>query len=125
VFAAGGNDDAARLSGVRVGLVRATTFALSGCAAGIAGLIVVSRSSTGQADVGAGLELSAIAAIVVGGTSILGGEGAIWRTLLGVLLLAMIGNGFNLLHIDPVYQQVVQGGIILTAVGVDAWTRRR
>jgi ribose transport system permease protein len=125
VFAAGGNADAARLSGVRVGLVRGITFTISGLAAGIAGLLVVSRSSTGQADIGTGLELTAIAAIVVGGTSILGGEGAIWRTLLGVLLLAMIGNGFNLLHIDPIYQQIVQGGIILTAVAVDAWSRRR
>ncbi len=67
---------------------------------------------------------AAIAAAVVGGTSILGGEGAIWRSILGVLLLAMIGNGFNLLNLDPTYQQIVQGSIILVAVAVDAWSRR-
>ena len=65
-----------------------------------------------------------IAAVVIGGTSIFGGEGAIWRTILGVLFLAMIGNGFNLLDIDPMYQQIIQGAIILAAVAVDAWSRR-
>jgi ribose transport system permease protein len=124
VFAAGGNQEAARLSGVRVGRVRVMTFALSGLMAGVAGVLEASRVATGQADAGAGLELSVIAAIVLGGTSILGGEGAVWRTILGVLLLAMIGNGFNLLNIDPMYQQIVQGAIILLAVGTDAWARR-
>ena len=77
-----------------------------------------------QPDVGVGLEISAIAAIVIGGTSILGGEGAIWRTVLGLLLLALIRNGFNLLNIDPIFQQIFQGAIILAAVGIDAWARR-
>jgi ribose transport system permease protein len=125
VFAVGGNREAARLSGVRVGAVRAATFALSGLCAGVAGVLAASRVGTGQADAGAGLELQAIAAIVIGGTSILGGEGAIWRTLLGVLLLALIGNGFNLLDINPTYSSMVQGGIILLAVAVDALGRRR
>jgi ribose transport system permease protein len=124
VFATGGNEEAARLSGVRVGGVRIMTFALSGLAAGLAGVLEASRVATGQADAGTGLELAAIAAIVLGGTSILGGEGAVWRTILGVLLLAMIGNGFNLLNVDPMYQQIVQGAIILLAVGTDAWVRR-
>jgi ribose transport system permease protein len=123
VYAAGGNPEAARLSGVRVSWVRATTFAISGLSAGLAGVIVASRSSTGQADAGIALELSAIAAIVIGGTSIFGGAGAIWRTILGVLLLALIGNGFNLLNVEAVYQQMFQGAIILAAVGIDAWAR--
>jgi ribose transport system permease protein len=124
VYAVGGNAEAARLSGIRVGLVRGVTFALSGLAAGLAGVVVASRVSTGQADTGAGLELAAIAAIVIGGTSILGGEGAIWRTVLGVVLITLIGNGFNLLNVDPTYQQIFQGVIILLAVGIDAWARR-
>jgi ribose transport system permease protein len=124
IYAAGGNPEAARLSGIRVGVVRATTYAISGLSAGIAGVLVTSRVNTGQADAGLGLELSTIAAIVIGGTSIMGGEGAIWRSILGVLLLALIGNGFNLLGIDPIYQQILQGGIILTAVAVDAWARK-
>jgi ribose transport system permease protein len=123
VYAAGGNPEAARLSGIRVGVVRTATYALSGLAAGLAGVIVSSRVSSGQADAGTGIELSVIAAIVIGGTSILGGEGAIWRSVLGVLLLALIGNGFNLLNVNPIYQQILQGGIILLAVAVDAWAR--
>ncbi|HEX4305864.1 MAG TPA: ABC transporter permease [Solirubrobacterales bacterium] len=124
IYSSGGNADAARLSGVPVNLIKASTFALSGMAAGLAGVIVASRSATGQADVGTGIELTVIASVVVGGTSILGGEGAIWRTILGVLIVAMIGNGFNLLNVDPVYRQVFEGAIILGAVGLDSWSRR-
>jgi ribose transport system permease protein len=127
VYAVGGNAMAASLSGIRVSLVKATTYAISGLAAlaaGIAGVIIASRNITGQSDSGVGLELSVIAAVVIGGTSILGGSGAVWRTVIGVLLLAMIGNGFNLLNVDPTYQQMVQGGIILLAVVVDARARR-
>lgn len=125
IFAVGGNPEAARLSGIRVTLVRTTTYALSGLSAGLAGVLVASQVSTGQADTGGALALVVIAAIVVGGTSIWGGEGAVWRTVLGVLLLALIANGFNLLQVNPTYQQIVQGLIILIAVAIDAWTRRR
>jgi ribose transport system permease protein len=97
---------------------------ISGLAAGVAGILISSKVATGQPDVGVGLEISAIAAIVIGGTSIMGGEGAIWRTVLGLLLLALIRNGFNLLNIDPIFQQIFQGAIILAAVGIDAWVRR-
>jgi ribose transport system permease protein len=125
VYASGANPEAARLSGVRVSLVKASTFALSGTAAGIAGVIVASRVATGQANSGGlTVALDAVAGIVIGGTSILGGAGAIWRTVLGVLLLAMIGNGFNLLNVNSTYQQIFEGAIILFAVGLDAWSRR-
>jgi ribose transport system permease protein len=125
VYAAGDNPEAARLSGVPVMRTRTITFVLSGACAGLAGVIVASRVATGQADSGVGLELSAIAAVVIGGTSIAGGEGAVWRTAIGVFLLALISNGFNLLNVDPVYQQIVQGAIIAIAVGADAWSRKR
>ncbi len=124
IYAAGGNPEAARLSGVRVHLVRTTTFLISAFCAGLAGLLVSSRVATGQADSGIGLEITAIAAIVIGGTSLAGGEGAIWRTVLGVLLLTLVGNGFNLLNLDPIYQQIFQGAIILAAVAIDAWSRK-
>jgi ribose transport system permease protein len=124
IYAAGGNAEAARLAGVPVRRVRAATFVISGLAAGVAGILISSKVATGQPDVGVGLEISAIAAIVIGGTSIMGGEGAIWRTVLGLLLLALIRNGFNLLNIDPIFQQIFQGAIILAAVGIDAWVRR-
>lgn len=125
VYAAGDNPEAARLSGVPVMRIRALTFVLSGACAGLAGAIVASRVATGQADSGDGMELAAIAAVVIGGTSIAGGEGAVWRSVVGVLLLALIGNGFNLLNIEPVYQQIVQGAIIAVAVAADAWSRVR
>jgi ribose transport system permease protein len=125
IYACGGNEEAARLSGIRVAAVRASTFVISGLAAGLAGILSASQVSTGQADAGVGLELTAVAAVVVGGTSIWGGEGAVWRTVVGVFLLALIQNGFNLLGIDQVYQQVVFGSIILLAAGVDARLRRR
>lgn len=125
IFAVGGNPEAARLSGIRVNLVRTSTYAISGLSAGLAGVLITSRVATGQADAAIGIELSVIAAIVVGGTSIWGGEGAVWRTVLGVLILAMIGNGFNLLQVPAMYQQIIEGSIILAAVGLDAWSRRR
>jgi ribose transport system permease protein len=125
VYAAGGNAEAARLSGIRVGVIRGGCYAISGLAAGLAGLLLASRVQAAQANVGAGLELQAIAAAVVGGTSILGGEGAVWRGVIGVLLIAIIGNGFNLLGISTTYQQIVYGGLILLAVAADQLLRRR
>jgi ribose transport system permease protein len=124
VFAAGGNMEAARLSGVRVNLVRTITYVISGVTASLAGVIVASRVATGQADGGVGIEFDVIAAVVIGGTSILGGAGAIWRSVLGVLLIAMLGNGFNLLGVDATYQDIIFGGIIILAVGLDAWARK-
>lgn len=125
VYAIGGNAEAARLAGIRVDLVRTGCFALTGLASGIAGVLAASRTSSAQADLGTGIELTAIAAAVVGGTSILGGEGAVWRGVMGILTLTIIGNGFDLLNIDTTYQQVVQGTLILAAVAADQLLRRR
>lgn len=124
VYAIGGSEEAARLSGVRVGFVRTMTFAISGLSAGIAGVIGASRISTGQANVGMGIELSAIAAVVIGGTSIMGGEGAVWRTVFGVLLLQLISNGMNILNVPPFFQLIVQGSVILFAVALDSVRHR-
>lgn len=124
VYAIGGNEEAARLSGVHTDLIRILTFAISGLGAGLAGVIAASRISTGQAGVGDPVTLSAIAAVVIGGTSILGGEGAIWRTIFGVLLLQLISNGMNILDIQPFFQLAVQGFIILFAVTLDALRSR-
>jgi ribose transport system permease protein len=125
VYAVGGNAEAARLSGIRVDLIRGACFALSGTAAGLAGMLLASRTQSAQANLGAGMELTAISAAVVGGTSILGGDGAVWRGFLGIMLLAIIGNGFNLLNINTTYQQIVYGGLILIAVAADQLLRRR
>ncbi len=125
VFASGGNAEAARLSGIRVGLIRGSVFALSGTTAALAGVMAASQVGTAQAGNGTGLELAGIATTVLGGTSIFGGEGAIWRTVLGVLLLAMIGNGFDLLGLSATYQQIVEGTLIIVAVLIDVFTRQR
>jgi ribose transport system permease protein len=124
ISAVGGNADAARLAGIRVNVVRTAAFTISGFSAGLGGVLAASRISTGEANAGLGIEFTAIAAAIVGGTSIYGGEGALWRTMFGVFLLALIGNGFNLLNIDPFYQQITTGVILVVAVSLDAFARR-
>jgi len=124
-YAAGGNPEAARLAGVRVNIVRATAFAISGLSAGIAGVILFSEVQTAQWNANQGIEFDAITAVVLGGTSLFGGEGAIWRTVLGAFFLQMIGNGFDLLGTSPEWQYVIKGLILAAAVSLDAWARRR
>lgn len=123
LYAAGGNAEAARLAGIRVNWVRIFAFTLSGTAAALGGIIDTSRVLSAQASAGTALTFTVLAGIVVGGTSILGGEGAVWRTVIGVLFIALVGNGFNLLGIDSLFQQITLGVILLLAVGIDAWSR--
>lgn len=125
LYAVGGNAEAARLSGINVNRVRILAMTISGVCAALAGLVLASRGASAQASLGTGLELTAIAATVVGGTSIMGGEGAIWRAGAGVLILQLFGNGFNLLGWDTTYQQVLTGSLILIAVSVDQVLRRK
>ncbi len=120
VYAVGGNAEAAELSGIHVDRTRVIVFVLSGLAAGSAAAIGVSRIASGQPLAGAGLELSAIAAVILGGTSIYGGVGAVWRSIAGVFLIALIGNGFDLLNLNPQLKDMVTGFIILAAVGLAA-----
>ena len=124
ILAVGGNPEAAILSGIRANRIRVITFAVAGFAAGLAAAIATSRISMGQAAAGTGLELNAIAAVILGGTSIYGGVGAVWRSVAGVLLLALITNGFNILNADPFYRDLTTGLIILAAIGVSASGRR-
>jgi ribose transport system permease protein len=123
MYAVGGNAEAARLAGVPVRAIRLATFVLSGAAAGLGGVLVASRTLSAQATSGQELAFTVLAGIVVGGTSIAGGEGAVWRTVIGILFIALIGNGFNLLGLDPLYRQIALGAIILLAVGLDATLR--
>jgi ribose transport system permease protein len=123
IYAVGGNAEAASLAGVPVRTVRLATFVISGGAAGLGGVLVASRTFSAQASSGQELAFTVLAGIVVGGTSIAGGEGAVWRTVIGVLFIALIGNGFNLLGLDPLYRQIALGAIILLAVGIDAALR--
>jgi ribose transport system permease protein len=125
VFAVGGNEEAAILSGVRVNAVKIGTFALTGFAAGLASAIATSRISMGQPQAGAGMELEAIAAVILGGTSIYGGQGAVWRSVAGVLLLSLIGNAFNILNVNPFFKDLTTGLIIVGAVAISAVGKRR
>jgi ribose transport system permease protein len=125
MYAAGGNPEAARIAGVRVNVVRVVSFMLSGGAAALAGVIDASRVLSAQSTNNQALTFTVVAGIVVGGTSILGGEGAVWRTVVGVLFIALIGNGYDLLGLDPLYEQITLGVIMILAVGLDAWSRGR
>jgi len=125
MYATGGNREAARIAGVRVNWVRLVSFMLSGGAAALAGVIDSSRVLSAQSTTDNALTFTVLAGIVVGGTSILGGEGAVWRTVVGVLFIALIGNGYDLLGLDPLYEQITLGLIMLLAVGLDAWSRQR
>jgi ribose transport system permease protein len=125
MYAAGGNAEAARLAGVRVHQVRIVAFALSGTAAALGGVIDASRVLSAQSSAGTTLAFTVLAGIVVGGTSILGGQGAVWRSVVGVLFIALVGNGFDLLGLDPLYEQIALGALLVLAVGLDAWTRLR
>lgn len=125
LFGVGGNEEAAKLSGLRVNALRTSTYVVGGALAGLAGVMAASRVGTGQANAGGNdLVLDVIAAVVIGGTSIMGGAGAIWRTVVGMFVLALIQNGFNLLGVDIVFQRFIFGVILLLAVGIDARARR-
>ena len=123
IYAIGGNNEAARLSGMRVNLLRASTYVLTAVCAGVGGMIIASRLGVGQADMGANVPLDTIAVVVIGGTSLLGGEGAMWRTLIGLLVLAVLANIFNSLAIATNYQLLAKGCIIVGSVALDIFAR--
>jgi ribose transport system permease protein len=125
MLAVGGNEEAAILSGIRTNDIKILTFVIAGFAAGLASAISVSRISMAQATAGAGMELESIAAVIIGGTSIYGGKGAIWRSIAGVILLALINNGFNILNADPFFKDFTTGLIIVVAVAISASGSRR
>ena len=125
VYATGGNAEAARLAGVRTRHIIVSVFALSGLAAGLAGVVASSRTISATPSDDFSFVFGVIAAIVVGGTSIAGGTGAVWRTLLGAFFIAFMVNGFNLHEVDPIWQRVIQGVVILVAVAADSWSRGR
>lgn len=116
IYGIGGNEDAVRLSGVPVRRYKFLVYAFSGLTAGIAAVILSSRLMSGQPNAGIGFELDAIAAVVLGGTSIAGGRGHIFGTLIGALTLGVLNNGLNLMGVSPYTQKVLKGVIILLAV---------
>jgi ribose/xylose/arabinose/galactoside ABC-type transport system permease subunit len=116
VYAVGGNRRAAAFSGIDTRRVRVLVYVISGLLAALAGIVLTGRLATADPQAGVGYELDAIAAVVLGGTSLFGGEGRVVRTLLGALILGVLGNGMNLLDVSPFYQEVAKGFVIVVAV---------
>lgn len=119
IYALGGNEAATRLSGINVDRVKIVVYALCGLLAALAGLIVTSRLSSAQPTAGTGYELDAIAAVVLGGTSLAGGKGRIMGTLIGALIIGFLNNALNLLDVSSYYQMIAKAVVILLAVLVD------
>ncbi len=124
VYATGGNREAAWLSGVRVGRVERLVYLACGVTAGLAGVLVASRLSAGYPRAGEYYELDAIAAVVVGGTSLFGGRGSIWGTLAGAFFIGVLNNGLNLFRVSPYDQLVAKGIVLLAAASLDRWRTR-
>jgi ribose transport system permease protein len=124
VYATGGNEEAAKLSGVKTDGVQIVVYTISGAMAALAGVILTSRLDSAQPTAGAGYELDAITAVVLGGTSLAGGRGWIFGTLVGALLIGVLNNGLNLLGVSSFYQQVIKGSVILIAVLLDRAGKR-
>ncbi|MEJ3627813.1 ribose ABC transporter permease [Vibrio vulnificus] len=119
VYALGGNESATRLSGINVDKVKIGVYAICGLLAALAGIIVTSRLSSAQPTAGMGYELDAIAAVVLGGTSLMGGKGRIMGTLIGALIIGFLNNALNLLDVSSYYQMIAKAAVILLAVMVD------
>jgi ribose transport system permease protein len=119
LYAVGGNERAAVLTGLRVKKIKVWVYTLGGGLAGVAGLLVTARLDSAQPNAGLGYELDSIAAVVIGGTSLSGGRGSVMGTVLGCLIIGVLNNGLFLLNVSPFWQQVVKGLVILAAVAID------
>ena len=125
IYAVGGNTQAARFSGIKVSRVKFIVHAYAGLMAGLAGIILASRMYSGQPTAGEGAEMDAIAAVVVGGTSMAGGSGKIGGTIIGALIIGVLNNGLNLMNVNSFWQDVVKGVVILLAVLIDYFRNRK
>jgi ribose transport system permease protein len=125
LFAVGSNPEAARLSGVNVSAVTATAYILSALCASIVGVMLASRTGTGNATQAIGFELEAIASSVIGGTSLFGAVGSVWGPLLGAFILATIRNGANLMNVNSFWQYIITGGLIILIVYFDGLRRKK
>ncbi len=124
-YAIGGNEEASKLSGIRVDRVKIQLFCIHGFLSGLAGIILAGRLNSTMGVMASGYELDAIAAVIIGGSSLFGGEGIVWGSLIGAILMGVLRNGLNLLNVSPYTQMVAIGIVIVFAVGVDAIRRTR
>ena len=125
MYAIGGNESAARLSGINTRRIKTFVYVGSGLLAGLCGVLMASRITSGSPIIGSGYELNAIAAAVIGGVSMSGGAGNLLGTLVGALIIGVIQNGLDILGVSPFYQQVIQGLIIIVAVFLDIKSKSR
>lgn len=125
IFAVGGNREAARISGISVGGTKIFVYTVSGLFAAIAGIVLVGRLGSANALMGEGDELRAIAAVVIGGTHLFGGQGTVIGSVIGALIIGVLGNGLNLLDVSPFWQRIAQGAVIILVVVLDYWRRTR
>jgi ribose/xylose/arabinose/galactoside ABC-type transport system permease subunit len=125
IYATGGNPQAARVAGVSLRAIRLTVYTLSGLLAGLAGVVLASRATAGIVTTGAGYELNAIAAAVIGGISLMGGRGSIFGTVFGFMIIGVLDNGLNILNVSPFYQLIIKGVIIIGAVFIDSTLNRK
>jgi ribose transport system permease protein len=125
VYAVGSNYDAARLAGIPVGRRLFAVYVIAGALAGLGGVVLTGRLDSAQPIAAVGLELNAIAAVVIGGTSLLGGKGSMLGTLLGVLIIGLINNGLTLNNVQPFWVQFIQGAVIFAAVLIDSLNQKR
>lgn len=125
IYAVGGNAQAARVAGVKVRAVQASVYAISGLLAAVSGVLLSSRVTAGIPTTGAGYELNAIAASVIGGISLSGGRGTIKGTCFGILIIGIMDNGLNIMNVSPFYQNIVKGCIIICAVFIDVIVNRK
>jgi len=123
VYVVGGSEASARMLGLPVDRIRLTIFGMTGALMGLVGLILIARIGNARADGAIGLEFDAIAAVVLGGTALGGGVGALWRTVVGVLLIGVLNNGLAILNADFNVQQVVKGVLVIAVVLIARWTR--
>lgn len=119
IYAIGGNESAARLSGIRINRVKVIVYSIGAALAALGGIIVTSRLDSAQPNAGMSYELDAIAAVVIGGTSLNGGKGTVWGTVIGAVIIGILNNGLVLLNVSPFWQQIVKGFVILLAVIID------
>lgn len=119
IYAIGGNEQAAKLSGININKVKITVYSIAGALAALGGIIVTARLDSAQPNAGISYELDAIAAVVIGGTSLSGGKGSVWGTVMGAVIIGVLNNGLVLLNVSPFWQQVVKGAVILLAVIID------
>lgn len=124
VYAIGGNEEVARLSSLPTDRIKTSVYIISGAMSALAGVILTSRLSSSQPTAGSGFELDAIAAVVIGGTSLAGGRGRLFGTLIGVLIIGVLNNGLNIIGVSAFYQQFIKGLVILLAVILDRKSSR-